>query len=325
MRRSPTLAAAACVMLAGCSESAPAPRPAAPIVERAAPAPEAPREGETPARPEPEAPPPAEAPGPEGTAAPMGCDELPLDTPIYQPAELREGGSLVRYGRLRSGAVPESADPLTDGWFSVERVDMNGDSLPDYLVLGGFFQNDEFVPDCGGYGECARGVVVSCLPYGHSVVVWPSYIYGLAAGTSTIPTDGRTWRTLILTERTSGSQVDEVERMDRGERVIDYSVSKWTPTGYQSRAVTSPHAQAEACARARRDGLDRARLECEIALDVAEGEPARGAMLHELGRVAELRGDSAGAIEMYRRSLAARPRNAVVQGRLDTLTAPSPP
>lgn len=72
------------------------------------------------------------------------------------------------------------------------------------------------------------------------------------------------------------------------------------------------------------DDLEVAERSTEQALRFARRETQRGMLLYNLGRVLEARGDAVGAIELYHRSLAARP-NATVQKRLVALSAPPAP
>lgn len=65
--------------------------------------------------------------------------------------------------------------------------------------------------------------------------------------------------------------------------------------------------------------LDAAQAACDRGLAQATDQAVRGSLLYNLGRVAEARGERGRARELYRRSLAARPGNRVVQGRLDAL------
>jgi tetratricopeptide (TPR) repeat protein len=71
--------------------------------------------------------------------------------------------------------------------------------------------------------------------------------------------------------------------------------------------------------------LDQAQARLELALKYADNDASRGAVLYNLGRVAEAKADVALAIELYTRSLAVRP-NDTVAARLSTLggTPPAP-
>ncbi|MFO0747371.1 MAG: tetratricopeptide repeat protein [Myxococcota bacterium] len=64
--------------------------------------------------------------------------------------------------------------------------------------------------------------------------------------------------------------------------------------------------------------LDEARATCAEALRRKPSDATRGAILFNLGLIAEKRGDPAEARRLYRESLAARP-NATVRKRLDAL------
>ncbi len=68
---------------------------------------------------------------------------------------------------------------------------------------------------------------------------------------------------------------------------------------------------------------------CLRGLEVATEDETRGALLYNLGRVAEGRGLVGHAMEQYRRSLVVRPNNAAVRKRLATLErrhpSPAPP
>lgn len=68
--------------------------------------------------------------------------------------------------------------------------------------------------------------------------------------------------------------------------------------------------------------LDEAKDRLERGLQYAENDGTRGAILYNLGRVAEAKGDKPHAIELYQRSLAVRP-NDVVSSRLAELGAPA--
>lgn len=70
--------------------------------------------------------------------------------------------------------------------------------------------------------------------------------------------------------------------------------------------------------------LDEAKDRLERGLQYAENEGTRGAILYNLGRVAEAKGDKPHAIELYTRSLAVRPGNDVVAKHLADLGAPAP-
>ncbi len=76
-----------------------------------------------------------------------------------------------------------------------------------------------------------------------------------------------------------------------------------------------PRAAAEACSRARRAAEPEAAASCRCALATATDPRLRGAVLYELGRLAEDEGDLASARDHYSRSLAVRP-NDVVRERL---------
>lgn len=67
--------------------------------------------------------------------------------------------------------------------------------------------------------------------------------------------------------------------------------------------------------------LDRAQEACAAGLAERPSGDEHGALLYDRGRIAEARGDVAGAREAYAASLAARPGNAVVRARLDALPA----
>lgn len=81
----------------------------------------------------------------------------------------------------------------------------------------------------------------------------------------------------------------------------------------------TPSARADACSRERRAGdTASASTTCRCALEAAEDPRTRGALLYELGRIAEANGERGPARRYYERSLEARP-NRVVQERLDGL------
>lgn len=65
--------------------------------------------------------------------------------------------------------------------------------------------------------------------------------------------------------------------------------------------------------------LDRAARELDLALRHTTTTKTKGAVLYNLGRVHEARGEADLAAELYARSLQARPGNAVVEGRLKSL------
>jgi tetratricopeptide (TPR) repeat protein len=71
--------------------------------------------------------------------------------------------------------------------------------------------------------------------------------------------------------------------------------------------------------------LDEAHKRLTLALEYADNDASRGAVLYNLGRVAEAKADTTLAIELYTRSLAVRP-NDTVAARLTSLggTAPAP-
>ena len=69
--------------------------------------------------------------------------------------------------------------------------------------------------------------------------------------------------------------------------------------------------------------LDEAEDRLERGLQYADNDQTRGAILYNLGRVAEANGDKAHAIELYQRSLAVRP-NTTVDARLIGLGGVAP-
>jgi hypothetical protein len=69
----------------------------------------------------------------------------------------------------------------------------------------------------------------------------------------------------------------------------------------------------------RANALDAAEAACAAGLRVAERDTTRGAILYNLGRIAEARGDRAAARRHYTRSLEVRPGNAAVQRARDAL------
>jgi tetratricopeptide (TPR) repeat protein len=71
--------------------------------------------------------------------------------------------------------------------------------------------------------------------------------------------------------------------------------------------------------------LDEAKDRLERGLQYAESEGTRGAILYNLGRVAEAKGDTPHAIELYGRSLAARPNDAVSKRLADLGTSAAAP
>jgi tetratricopeptide (TPR) repeat protein len=84
-----------------------------------------------------------------------------------------------------------------------------------------------------------------------------------------------------------------------------------------------PSELGDQCFAAFRSGrYDAARDLCLRGLEAGPDANVRGAILYNLGRVAEAQRASALAARYYRRSLDARPGNEVVQRRLDQLVAP---
>lgn len=65
--------------------------------------------------------------------------------------------------------------------------------------------------------------------------------------------------------------------------------------------------------------LQQAQAACEAGLAAAEQDRVRGAILYNLGRIAEARGERREAIERYEDSLDVRPGNAIVEERLRRL------
>ncbi len=75
----------------------------------------------------------------------------------------------------------------------------------------------------------------------------------------------------------------------------------------------------DACFRSiKAQDFDTAERECRLALARADSDRTRGAVLYNLGLIAEARRDFAAARDHYRRSLAVRP-NATVRARLEAL------
>lgn len=71
--------------------------------------------------------------------------------------------------------------------------------------------------------------------------------------------------------------------------------------------------------------LDRAARELELALRHTTATKTKGAVLYNLGRVHEARGEADLAAELYAQSLHARPGNAVVEDRLKSLRTKGAP
>jgi hypothetical protein len=223
---------------------------------------------------------------------------------------------LVRVRGARSDLVDRA-------WLAeLSEVDLNGDNLPDYIAHQVSVDGQgDLTSHCGNYGECEMGVLVSCAASRLAEVVPVSYFTSLASSDEGERAwAGLTWRGVAEERRIAGSQMKEAERIDRGQPLGETVI--WRMDGGRYRRDREGAAGlSDRCAELRRaERWAQAHAICARALGASAGRPElEGAVHYELGRVAEGLGRPQAAAEHYRRSLEARPGNAIVEGRLEAL------
>lgn len=118
-------------------------------------------------------------------------------------------------------------------------------------------------------------------------------------------------RALLAEGRTLERAGDHDAAIDRYERALDIAPGDATLLGELGWALF------------RANRLDAAFVQTRDAYERATHDDQRGMLLYNLGRIAEARGHGASALELYRRSLAARP-NAIVRARIEALNGVVP-
>jgi hypothetical protein len=140
----------------------------------------------------------ASSSAPTSPASPAHTSSAPTPAPHDLCAEL--DASLPRFAvrATATGWERVSTEPI-DG---VEATTLETTELRDGVAIATVGDGA-----CGAYGECVRGVFAVC---GDELVVLrrPDYVFDLRFGEG---------HELVETERLSGSQAGEAERMERGE------------------------------------------------------------------------------------------------------------
>lgn len=248
------------------------------------------------------------------------------------PARAQPGPTCADRGRHVVGRLDGDVLRATRGAYRVgARGDVNLDGHDDVIVT----RVEDGQPDCGSYGECATGLLVWCARGRWAPMIELDYRFGLRFAPTSTRVAGVAWVDLHEEQRVAGSALGEATRMDAGLDPVLRVVWHATPEGY-SPPRDGVLGVSDECARARRLGRPDGRSWCETALRnaralSADGAPPsrrararmrrlRGAILYELGRIAEAAGEQAEARRRYEASLRER-RSLDVQARLRALEA----
>lgn len=137
---------------------------------------------------------------PAQAKAPRLCTAAPRVTLTPLPDE--EG--LTRFEASPHGEYRETE--AIEKW----AADLNGDGLTDRAVF--------YVGTCGNYGECVTGVYVGCGNDEYAIVLEPDYHYQLELTKTKTKVKGRSWRDLVLTERTERSTLAPIRLVFDGKQ-----------------------------------------------------------------------------------------------------------